>query len=80
MNTSFKRSPLPRPPEPAHLRPEEERLLRNTLAAGGRPDCPRCAGPLLVTPVSRNPKVAYVRDRVVVQCTACQLRGAVDTR
>ena len=57
---------------------EEERQLWEQLAEGGQPSCPRCNGALEITPVGPRPDVAYVRNRLLLQCSACRLKGVLD--
>jgi hypothetical protein len=59
---------------------DEERSLRETLIRGETPSCPRCRGALELTPILPGKEVAYVRDRVLIQCGACRLKGVVDRR
>jgi hypothetical protein len=56
----------------------EERQLWERLAQGSQPSCPRCDGALDLTPVGPRPDVGYVRNRLLIQCSACKLRGVVD--
>lgn len=57
---------------------EEERQLGEQLAQDSQPSCPRCEGVLNLTPVGPRPDVAYVRNRLLIQCSACKLKGVVD--
>ena len=59
---------------------KEERALRKALSAGSPLHCPRCGEPVTETPVLPSPQVAYVRDRVLLQCSSCGARAAVDRR
>ena len=56
----------------------EERDLHRQVAMGSGPHCPRCDDPMSLTPVHSPPEVAYVRDRVILQCSSCQLHCVVD--
>ncbi|MGW8265451.1 MAG: hypothetical protein ACWGSQ_03735 [Longimicrobiales bacterium] len=58
----------------------EERSLRRAILREGDPPCPRCGGRLDLTRVPPRPEVAYVRDRVLIQCSSCKLKGVVDRR
>jgi len=58
---------------------EEERALRRGLTRGEKPACPRCGGALDLTHISPRRAVAYVRERVLIQCSACKLKVVVDT-
>jgi hypothetical protein len=60
--------------------PEEEARLRQALAAGEEPLCPHCGSPMAVVPVPPRADVAYVRDRVLLLCSSCSFRAAVDRR
>lgn len=57
---------------------EEARFLRLALSRGEEPRCPRCGGPLDPTPLPPRRDVAYVRNRLLLQCSACKLKGVVD--
>lgn len=59
---------------------EEERCLREAILGGETPSCPRCLRVLQLTPIGPRLEVAYVRDRVRVQCGACGLKGVVERR
>jgi hypothetical protein len=59
---------------------EEEQRLREALIRGETPVCPRCRGALELTPILPTPDVAYVRNRVLMQCGTCGLKGVVDRR
>ena len=59
---------------------EEVRCLREAFLRGETPSCPRCLRVLQLTPIGPNREVAYVRDRVLVQCGACRLTGAMERR
>jgi hypothetical protein len=57
---------------------EEERELRGQLAQGDQPSCPRCDGALDLMPARPRSDVAYVRNRVLIQCPRCKVKGVVD--
>jgi len=59
---------------------EEEESLRDAVVRGESPRCPRCGGLLDRTPIPPRPDVAYVRDRVLLQCVSCGLKTVVDRR
>jgi hypothetical protein len=59
---------------------DEERSLREALIRGETPSCPRCRGALELTTILPAREVAYVRDRVLIQCGFCGLKGVVDRR
>jgi hypothetical protein len=60
--------------------PEEERALRRQIEEGNHPRCPRCAGALRLTPILPPPQVAYVRDRVVLECDRCGMGTVIDQK
>ena len=57
---------------------EEERALRRQMVQGRPPQCPRCGGTLDLTLVHPRADVAYVRERVLIQCRACRLKVVLD--
>ena len=60
--------------------PEEEAALRRKLAEGGPLICPRCQGPLHANPVPPRSDVAYVRNRVILDCESCEFRVVLDRK
>lgn len=58
----------------------EEKRLRDAVARGEIPRCPRCGGLLEQAPIPPRRDVAYVRDRVVLQCVSCGRKAVVDRR
>lgn len=59
---------------------DEERSLLQMFRRKETPSCPRCGGGLDLTHIPPKPEVAYVRDRVLIQCSHCRLKGVVDRR
>jgi hypothetical protein len=59
---------------------EEERALKRQMDGGGHPRCPRCAGTLRLTPIPLPPQVAYIRDRVALECDRCGLGSVMDKK
>jgi len=57
---------------------EEETSLKQELAEGKEPRCPRCEEFMRSTPIRPRSDVAYVRDRVLLECRPCALRLVVD--
>ena len=57
---------------------DERRQLWEKLGQGSQPCCPRCGGALDLTPVGPRPDVAYVRNRLLIQCSDCKLKAVVD--
>lgn len=60
--------------------PAEIRALGNSLKKGAGLHCPRCGQRLEVTPVVPSPNVSYVRNRLLLHCLHCRLKGAVDRK
>ena len=57
----------------------ERRTLLQDLAEGApNPKCPRCGAPCAVIRTPPRDDVSYVRDRVVVRCSACRRSVAVE--
>ena len=59
------------------LSPEEEMVLREGVKDGAA-SCPRCGKPLNITPIPPRSDVSYVRNRVLLECSRCYLRVALD--
>jgi len=59
---------------------QETRSLERSFAAGEMSPCPRCGNPLDQTPVLPSPEVAYVRNRVLIQCLHCRLKGVLELK
>jgi hypothetical protein len=60
--------------------PEVEEDLRKRLREKRPLRCPGCDRPLVATPVPPRNDVAYVRDRVLLECVPCVLRLVIDRR
>lgn len=60
--------------------PGEEEALREQLAEGGSPECPRCGTPLRLTPVPPRSDVSYVRNRILLECASCDFRVVLDRK
>ncbi|MFH1766244.1 MAG: hypothetical protein ABIF09_18830 [Gemmatimonadota bacterium] len=60
--------------------PGEEEALREQLAKGDSPDCPRCGTPLRLTPVPPRSDVSYVRNRLLLECASCAFRVVLDRK
>ena len=60
--------------------PEEEQALRKRMVEGGPLTCPRCHGPLQMTSAPPRSDVAYVRNRAILDCSACGFRVALDRK
>jgi hypothetical protein len=58
----------------------DERHVLERDAARGRLACPRCGGTLELREVPQRAEVAYVRDRVWLQCGACGGSAVLDRR
>jgi hypothetical protein len=72
--------PVNRPdPKPLFTRSEEHEL-RQTIAVGAPPQCPRCGVCLLSQRVEPRPDVAYVRRRTWWFCRDCRRGLVVDRR
>ena len=57
----------------------ERRTLLLDLAVGiPNPKCPRCGSACAVIRTPPRDDVSYVRDRVVVRCSACRRSVAVE--
>lgn len=63
-----------------HYTLQEERRLQEGVRRGETPSCPRCDGVLHLTSVSPTSRVAYVRRRVILQCSACGRKAVVESR
>ncbi len=63
-----------------HFSAEEEKALREALRRAAPLVCPRCTGPILSTPIHPPPGVPYVRSRILLQCSSCGRRAAVDRK
>ena len=50
---------------------ERSYLLRQVAEGTAHPRCPRCGGACAVIRTGPRGDVSYVRDRVVVRCSAC---------
>jgi hypothetical protein len=59
---------------------EEEKTLRECMKRGDSLHCPLCESPLQITPIRPSPQVAYVRDRVALECSACGRRTVLDRK
>ena len=66
------------PVDPAN--PSEEAALRTRLKEGKTPACPRCRATLRTIPVPPRSDVAYVRNRILLECDSCQFRVALDRK
>lgn len=59
--------------------PRERRTLLQELARGApNPKCPRCGAACVVIRTGPRNDVSYVRDRVVVRCSACRRSVGVE--
>jgi hypothetical protein len=58
----------------------EERILREEMAKGAIPSCPRCGAAMIRTPITPRSDVAYVRTRYLLQCQECELRAVLDRK
>jgi hypothetical protein len=60
--------------------PSEEAALRRQLKEGRVPACPRCNATLRTVPIPLRSDVAYVRNRVLLECESCRFRVALDRK
>ena len=61
-------------------RQKEEEKLREALESGDNPECPRCGSRLASCPVPPRADVAYVRNRILLQCGSCGFKIAIDRK
>ena len=57
---------------------EKRELLRALSGGAENPVCPRCGGTCAVIRTRPRSDVSYVRDRVLIRCSACLRNLAVD--
>jgi hypothetical protein len=62
-----------------NLKPAEEQALRDQVSQGAA-QCPRCDSVLTMKPIPPRTDVAYVRDRVLLTCSECEIRVVVDRK
>ena len=61
------------------LSPAERKTIQEGVRGGGS-SCPRCKIPLRTTMIPPRQDVAYVRNRVLIECDRCGLKEALDLR
>lgn len=67
--------------ERAQYLPEEQRLIRESLAAGERPNCPRCAVVMTSRPIGGGSfGLGYARRREWLICPECRRSAIFDVR
>lgn len=67
--------------EPVQYSPEEQRAIRETVAAGGAPACPRCAVALTSRPIGGGSfGLGYARRREWLICPGCRRSAIFDVR
>ena len=59
--------------------PDERHTLEQRLTLGQN-ECPRCGGRIDRKAVPQRPDVPYVRDRILVTCSACGATTVLDRR
>lgn len=66
---------------PARFTPDEERALRAAVAAGERPDCPRCGVSMTRRPLGGGSfGLGYQRQREWLLCPGCRRSALFDLR
>ena len=60
-----------------NLNPTEEQALREQVREGAA-NCPHCGSVLTITPIPPRSDVAYVRNRVLLTCSDCGIKVALD--
>jgi hypothetical protein len=66
---------------PARFTPAEERALREAVAAGALPPCPRCAVPMTWRAIGGGSfGLGYQRQRDWLLCPACRRSALFDRR
>lgn len=65
-------------PGPRKVDRKEEEILQRMLRERSALECPRCTSRLLSQSFGPRSDVAYVRDRVLLFCTSCDLRAVID--
>jgi hypothetical protein len=69
------------PVERARYDAGEERAIRDTAAAGGTPECPRCHVPLTRRPIGGGSfGLGYARRREWLLCPSCRRSVIFDVR
>ncbi len=67
--------------ERAQYLPEEQRLIRQALASGERPKCPRCAVVMTVRPIGGGSfGLGYARRREWLICPECRRSAIFDVK
>ena len=61
-----------------HATPEEEQELRVRIREREDASCPRCRSLLRQTSVPPRRDVAYVRNRVMLECDGCGMKAILD--
>jgi hypothetical protein len=61
------------------LNPSEEKALQEEVRRGTA-SCPRCGTLLNLTSIPPRSDVAYVRNRVLLECDGCGLKAAIDRK
>ena len=69
------------PPDHAQYEPDEQRAIREAVAAGRVPACPRCAVPLTSRPIGGGSfGLGYARRREWLICPSCRRSAIFDVR
>lgn len=69
------------PPDSAQYDPDEQKAIREALAAGGVPDCPRCGVPMTRRPIGGGSfGLGYARRREWLMCPRCRRSALFDLK
>jgi hypothetical protein len=68
----------PGTPRPGSFTAAERRRLAAALGRGEPLACPHCNVPLTSQPVTPDPRVPYVRHRLLVLCPRCRRSASLD--